>query len=201
MICGWIRWVMLPPGSARHRPDRGFVSMTPPPSAIRRHCCAPVPLQVYRFTSVPLAVPPWRTFRHLLRMPTVPLVFVVQIWELHVFLHAYMSILLPLVVRFPLSCTHMPGIPDWISPRGSVHSSFVFPSQNQTTWLVPLVVLEPGPSRHMPGPGLYRASFSAFAVRFTERGYTSCHCWSAEPVHVPSVTLVFATARARHPWP
>src|SRR5258708_10585921 len=105
-------------------------------------------------------------------MPAVSLVFVVQIWELHVFLHAYMSILLPLVVRFPLSCTHMPGIPDWISPRGSVHSSFVFPSQNQTTWLVPLFVLEPGSSRHMPDPGLDRVSFSAVAVRFTDFVHT-----------------------------
>src|SRR5258708_1215376 len=201
MFFSWIPLVMLPPGSARHRPDRGFVSMTPPPSAIRRHCCAPVPLQVYRFTSVPLAVPPWRTFRHLLWMPTVPLVFVVQIWELHVFLHAYMSISLPLVVRFPLSCTHMPGIPHSLSPPRSVPSSFVFPSQNQTPWLVPLVVLEPGSSRPMPDPGLYRVSFSAFAVGFTERGYTSCHCWSAEPVHVPSVTLVFATAGDVRHWP
>src|SRR5258708_15805057 len=112
-------------------------------------------------------------------MPAVSLVFVVQIWELHVFLHAYMSILLPLVVRFPLSCTHMPGIPDWISPRGSVHSSFVFPSQNQTTWLVPLVVLEPGSSSHIPDPGVHRGIFSALAVWVTGRRHQSCHCWSA----------------------
>ena len=28
----------------------------------------------------------------------------------------------PLVARFPLSSTHLPGIPDWIGPCGNAHS-------------------------------------------------------------------------------
>ena len=70
-------WVPAPPKpvSSRHLPEFGFRSS---PSDCGTQVCAPVPLQWYRSTVVPLAVPAASTSRHLPRTVRVSLLLTVQ---------------------------------------------------------------------------------------------------------------------------
>src|SRR3984885_13680037 len=74
-------WVPEPPKpvSSRHLPDSGLTSS---PLDWACHCCAPVPLQVYRSTRVPLAVPAPSTSRHMPSTSRVPLDSTVHCWAL-----------------------------------------------------------------------------------------------------------------------
>src|SRR5262249_30937217 len=169
-------------------------------SGSRRHCCAPLPLHVHRFSGVPLDVPPPGTFRHFPWIPTVPSGSAIHCCAPE-FRHTRNTIAVPLTVELKLSVTHMPGTCDTTSPAGSVHTWFWLPSQEAALTLVPFAVLEPGSLRHDPDAGLTSASGFAPADGLTDCGYISSHAWESAPEHGYSLTTQFTAGLVRHlPW-
>src|SRR5215469_4144244 len=102
-------WVPDPPEpvSSRHLPDWGLSSS---PLDCGCQTCAPVPLQVYRSTRVPFAVPPALTSRHLPSTCRVLSDATVHCWAL-VPLQVYTWIGLKSAVLAERSSRHRPWYP------------------------------------------------------------------------------------------
>src|SRR5437016_5731958 len=101
-IFSCLPFVVLLPGSVRHRWDRGLTSCPPVWSC---HRCAVLPLQVYRSTRVPMVA--LRTRRHLPWIRIVSSFTAVHLCEAEP-LQVQMATLVPLAVLLPLSSRHLP---------------------------------------------------------------------------------------------
>src|SRR6516164_3794774 len=120
-ISSWVPFVVLKPGSSRHRPDTGFTSIPFTGS----HCWLAPPLQVHSSTRVPLAVPAPVMSMHEPLMRIVPSVSMVQFCAAPP-LQSHICTLVPLALEFPLSSTHLAVLsPAMIGPVGVVEPSGV----------------------------------------------------------------------------
>jgi len=72
VTCSCVPSALASAGSARHRPECGFVSIAPAPPGMRCHSCPRLPSQECRSTAVPMPTPDALTSRHLPCAVTVP---------------------------------------------------------------------------------------------------------------------------------
>ena len=103
-IWSWVPGVVDQPVSSRHFPDSG---LSRAPSLCGTQTWAPVPLQSYRSTVVPLAVPAAFTSRHLPRAWRVFPEATVHCWAF-VPLHVYTCTGVKLAALAPRTSTHRP---------------------------------------------------------------------------------------------
>src|SRR5207245_9452744 len=153
VTCSCVPSALASAGSARHRPEFGFVSIAPAPPGMRCHNCPGLPSQECRSTDVPMLTPDPLTSRHLPCTVTVPSACTSQACAAEPS-QVRMSTAVPSAVWLPLSSRHLPGMRDAAGPAGSVHAWFRLPVQDQITTRVPFVLPQPGSARHMPDPRL-----------------------------------------------